>query len=90
MQINKWLYRHSLKCINYLKDNIVDYLDQSLNQNAYCMTYTSRIKPMSDELSWRKVENMEALKPPIVKKKISRPMLTRRREISESIIGKEV
>lgn len=52
------------------------------------MTYTSRIKPILDELLWPKVENVEALQPLIVKKKNWHTKAKLKEIIGESTTGK--
>ncbi|KAK0604446.1 hypothetical protein LWI29_015777 [Acer saccharum] len=74
--------KHAMACITKKMDDVEEYVHHYLKKPAYLRTYANVIHALPDENSWPNVQYKTVL-PPIIKRKASRPRLSRRRGATE-------
>lgn len=73
---------HAMPCIIYSQKRQEDFVSQCLKKEAYLKSYSGMIQPIPDKASWPEVHGDEIL-PPLLKRPLGRPKLSRRREPDE-------
>ncbi|KAJ4729569.1 Zinc finger, PMZ-type [Melia azedarach] len=84
-QLFGYLCKHAMKVLNYMRMPSVDSVHYFLTQEYYLRTYAHRIIPIPDEPLWPKIDNIEQLHPPLVKRKAGRPKLRKRKGVDEVV-----
>ncbi|TXG69661.1 hypothetical protein EZV62_004596 [Acer yangbiense] len=86
-QCGRWVissvpFMHAMACITKKRDNVEDYVDDYLKKPAYLRTYSNNFHAIPDENLWPN-GNFKTILPPIKKRGVGRPKLSRKRGSTE-------
>ncbi|TXG49058.1 hypothetical protein EZV62_024933 [Acer yangbiense] len=73
---------HAMACITKKRDNAEDYVDDYLKKPVFLRTYSNNFRAIPDENLWPN-GNFKTVMPPIKKRGVGRPKLSRRKGSNE-------
>jgi len=69
---------HAIFCIHYMKQDVVDYVDDYFKENAYYLAYKYALYPINGKKIWP-VADGEKVKPLLYKKGLGKPKISRKK-----------
>ncbi|XP_050227587.1 uncharacterized protein LOC126677148 [Mercurialis annua] len=79
---------HALACINYMRHNVVDYVDDCNKREQYFKAYEFSIQPINGSNMWPEVSGYPIIPPPH-RKMPGRPKKKRKRDADEEPKGRQ-